>query len=61
MNTVSCIVLYYNRFIILFTQIMHKKPTNTQNKNILILQYTTLKSTIVQYSIVQYKQLAHRG
>ena len=26
-------VLYCNRFIILFTQIIHKKPTNTKNKD----------------------------
>ena len=42
-------VLYGNRFIILFTEIIHKKQT--KNKILLIIQYSTLKSTEVQYNI----------
>ena len=38
-------VLYCNRFIILFTQIIYKNQTNTRNKH-LILQYRTSKRTI---------------
>ena len=35
----------------LFTQIIHRKQTNIKNKKtFLILQYSTLKSTVVQYS-----------
>ena len=44
-------VLYCNRFIILFTQIIHKKQTNTKiKKTFLILQYSTLKGTVIQYN-----------
>ena len=43
-------VLYCNRFIILFTQIIHKKQTQKVKKTFLILHYSTLKSTVVQYS-----------
>ena len=42
--------MYCNRFIILFTQIIHKNQTSTKNKTFLILQYSTLKSTVVQYN-----------
>ena len=48
-NTVDYIVLYCNRFVILFTQIIQKK-TSTQNKTCLILQYSSLESTIVQHN-----------
>ena len=48
-DKISYIVLYCNRFIILFIQIMHKKT----KKTFLILQYSTLKSAV--------RQLAHRG
>ena len=44
------IVLYfgaYNRFIILFMQVIHKKP-NTKKWTFFILQYSTLKNTVVQ-------------
>ena len=41
-------VLYCNRFIILFTQIIHKKQMQKIKKTFLILQYSTLKSTVVQ-------------
>ena len=44
-------VLYCNRFIILFTQIIHKKQTNAKNKgNIfnLIVQYLEKYSSAVQ-------------
>ena len=44
------IVLYCNRFIILFTQIALKKQTQKIKKTLLILQYSTLKSTVVQYN-----------
>ena len=37
-----------NRLIILFKQVIHKKQT--QNWTFLTLQYSTLKSTVVQYS-----------
>ena len=41
-------VLYYNRFLILFAQLIHKKQTQTVKKPFLMLQYSTLKSTVVQ-------------
>ena len=44
-DKISYIVLYCNRFIILFIQITHKKHKNKEN--ILILQYSTSKSTVV--------------
>ena len=50
-------VLFCNRFIILFTQIIHKKQINTKNKeNIfnLTVQYLEKYSSTVQ-------QLAYRG
>ena len=50
-------VLYYHRFIILFTQIIHKKQTHIKNKeNIfnLTVQYLEKYSSTVQ-------QLAYRG
>ena len=50
LGTVGYIVPYCNRFIMLFTQIIHQKQTNTKNKTSLILQYSTLKSTVVQYN-----------
>ena len=56
-NTISYILLYCNRFIILFTQIIHKKQTNAKNKeNILNLtaQYLEKYSSTVQ-------QLAYKG
>ena len=43
-NTIIYIPLYHKRFIILFTQIIHKQ---TQK---IILQYGILKSTAVQYN-----------
>ena len=44
-NTISYVVLHCNRFIILFTQIIHKRQTH---KNpFLIIWYGTLKSTVV--------------
>ena len=49
LGTISCIVLYCNRFIILFIQIIHKKQTKVR-KTFLILQYLALKSTVVQYN-----------
>ena len=45
-TTASYIVLYCNRFTILFTQIIHKQ-TITKEQTLLILQYSTLKSTVV--------------
>ena len=44
-------VLYCNRFVVLFTQIIHKKQTNTKDKeNIFNLTVQYLKSTVVQYN-----------
>ena len=45
-NTISYIVLYYNRFIILFTQTIHEK-TNKKLKKTLPLQYSTLKRAVL--------------
>ena len=45
--TISYIVLYCDRFIILFIQIVHRKETNTINKTLKNLQYRALKSTVV--------------
>ena len=45
MNIISYTVLYCNRFIMLFTQIIYKNKQKTFS----ILQYSTLKST--EYSI----------
>ena len=42
----EALVLYYMRFMILFTQIIHWKQT--KNKTFLILGYSILKSTVVQ-------------
>ena len=42
-NTIGYILLDYNRLIILFTQIIHRKQIQ-KNKTFLILQYSTLKS-----------------
>ena len=50
--------MYCNRFIILFTQIIHKKQTQKIEKTFLILQYSTLKSTVVQYNIAGIQGLA---
>ena len=47
-NTISYLVLYCNRSIILLTQIIHKNQTNTKNKH--FSSYSTLKSTAVQYN-----------
>ena len=47
--TVGYVVLYCNRFIILFTQIIHKKK-----KTFLILQYNVKNNITTQ-------QLTHRG
>ena len=44
------IVLSCNRFIVLSTQIIHKKQTQEIKKIFLILQYSTLKSTVIQYN-----------
>ena len=41
-------LLYGDRFIILFTQIIHKE--HTKEKTFLTLQYSTLKSRVVQYN-----------
>ena len=51
-NTIDYIVLYCNRFIILFTQItsIYKKQTYTKNKIFLISQHSTLKRTVVWYN-----------
>ena len=43
-------ILYCNRFIILFTQIIHKKQTQKMKETFLILQYSTLKSAVGEYS-----------
>ena len=43
-------VLHCNRFIILCTQIIHVKQTQKIEKTFLILHYSTLKSTVVQYN-----------
>ena len=48
--TISYIFLYCNRFIILFTQITHKKQTQKIKETFLILQFSTLKSTVVRYN-----------
>lgn len=50
-NKIGYIVLYCNKLIIFFTQI-HKKQTQ-KIKHFLLLQHSTLKSTV--------KQLPHRG
>ena len=49
--TVGYVVLYCNRFIILFTQIIHKKK---KKKTFLILQYNVKYNSTAQ-------QLTHRG
>ena len=41
-------MLYCNRFIVLYTQIAHKKQTQKVKKTFLISRYSTLKSTIGQ-------------
>ena len=46
-NTIGYITLYCNRFLIHFTQIIHEKQTQKTKKTSLILQYRTLRSTIV--------------
>ena len=47
-NTIGHIVLYCNKFIILFTQILHEKETNTKIKKMfLILQCSALNRTAV--------------
>ena len=43
-------VLYGNRLIILFTQIIHKKQTQKIKKTFYILKKSTVKSTVVQYN-----------
>ena len=55
-NTIGYIVLCYNRFIILFTQIIHKKQTQKNKENIfnLTVQYIEKYSSTVQ-------QLVYRG
>ena len=45
--TISYIVLYCDRFIILFIQIVHRKETNTIKKTLKNVQYRALKSTVV--------------
>ena len=47
-DTTSYIVLYCNRFIIIFTQIIDK--TNLKNRTLLIWWWNTLKSTVGQYN-----------
>ena len=44
---ISYIIWYSNRFIILFTQIMHKKTNTKSKKTFLILECSTLIITIV--------------
>ena len=48
MKIISYTVLYCNRFIILFTQIIYKNKQK-RKKTFSVLQYSTLKST--EYSI----------
>ena len=43
-------VVYCDRFLILSTQIIHKKRQRTVKKTLFILQCSTLKSTVVQYN-----------
>ena len=42
-------VLSWIRFKVLFTQIIHKKQTQKIKKTFFISQYSTLKSTVVEY------------
>ena len=53
MNTIVYIVLYYNRFIILCTQIIFKKTENKENTLNLRVQYLEKCSSTAQ-------QLAYR-
>ena len=48
-KTISYTVLYCNSFIILFTQVIINKKHKRLRKH-LILWYSTLKSTVVQYN-----------
>ena len=43
-------VLYYNRFVILFIQIKCTLETNTKNETFSNLQYNTLKGSVLQYN-----------
>ena len=43
------VLTYYNRFIMLFTHIIHKKQTQEMKKTLLILQYNTVK--LQEYSM----------
>ena len=49
-NKTGYMILYCDRFIILFTQINTLKKHKKIRKTFLTLQYRTLKSTIVQYN-----------
>ena len=49
-KTISYLAQYCNRFILLFTQMIHQKQTPKIKDTCLILQYSTLKSTVVQYN-----------
>ena len=49
-NSVGHVALYCDKFIILFTETIHKKQTWKIKKIFWILQYSALKSAVVQYN-----------
>ena len=53
-NTVGYTVLYCNRFIIIFTQVVYKKQTNTKNKHFQF--YRIFKSTVQLHTAVARRE-----